>query len=197
MMGLVQHFVNAKPCLKPYITPIIRASDRFPLDTMCVGKHTPVFRKILIREGQSLHKCLIFIMEIATMNCFIPFQRAFRICEPRSCNQVYNFYCDAAGAPSEHNHHSFGMGRICYDLGFAWQCPRKNYVHFLIGAKDTQPDKLHINVEELLAQQLGKYLLTNQFTDLFPIKIADDEKFDDDETKSNGSETSSSTTTGV
>lgn len=54
------------------------------------------------------------------------------------------------------------MGGICFDLGFAWQCSRRVFVPFLNSAKDSQKDKLHINAEELLALQLGKFLLLSQ-----------------------------------
>ena len=165
LMGLLQYFVDSRPTLKPFLTPLFRASDRFGPATSnhdgYAGKRPPVFRKIPILKGTNLQKCLVSFMEIIAMNCLIPFQNAFRRpCLP--CTHTFNLYCDAAGEKSPFNRHAFGMGGICYDFGFAWQCPRKVFVPFLNSAKDTQKDKIHINAEELLAQQVGKYMFLSQ-----------------------------------
>ena len=119
-MGLLQFFINSKPILKPYLTPLFRTADVFGpgYDTSCAGKQPPIFRRIPILEGSDLQKTLIFFMEIIAMNCLNPFQNAFRRpCGP--CTRAFNLYCDAAGEFSIFNKEVFGMGGLCYDLNFA------------------------------------------------------------------------------
>ena len=148
--GSLVHFCVTHNTLVPFLTPFYRLLDPF--------KYRPkAFLRLNILDNKSLMHSVKIMREAVHVNKWIPFHQVAK--SYGTVRDTFVTYADAAGESSIFNPEAFGMGGLCYDLNFAWQCPRRIFVPFLRSAIDTQTIKDSIASEELLAQQLNKFLL--------------------------------------
>ena len=156
LIGSLVHFTSIHHELKPYIVPFFRLFDNYQLTT----RHSyRIFKRLNITRNKWLQKSLDVLTQAVQTNAMVPFAKAARhFGKPL---RTVLAYADAAGEPEPGSvEPSYGMGGYIPMLNFAWQCKRDIYLSFLLNAGDTQTKKDSINSEELLAQQLQKWLMS-------------------------------------
>ena len=148
--GSLVHFAGIHHDVKPRLTPVYRLLDNFS------GKTTS-FKRLNITSNFWLLNSLKYIKHAVEQNNYVPFSHVAQVYgRPLATFPVYS---DGAGKPSEFNLESYGIGGVCYEQRVAWQCPRNVYTPFLNQYADSRPDLEHISIEELLAQQLSKFII--------------------------------------
>ena len=158
LTGSLVHFGCLHSHLKPTLIPFYRLLDRYDLSSLNCWRS---FRSINIEKNKWLSKSLEIMIVAVTHNKWVPFAEA--AASFNKSLQTLSCYADAAGPPSDYNIHSYGMGGICYELDFAWQCKRSIYLPFLTNVHDTQTIDDSIMSDELLAQQFQKWLIATTF----------------------------------
>ena len=149
LAGSLVHWATIHPEVKPCLSPIYRLMNYFP--------EMNSFRRLNISNNIWLLNSLKTLQQSIQLNEYVPFHTVAQAYgRPRATIRCYS---DGAGKTSPDNPQVFGIGGLCFDQKVAWQCRRSVFEPFLRKFPDSRPTIDHINLEELLAQQLMKFIL--------------------------------------
>ena len=154
LTGSLLVFINIHHDLKHRMTPFYRLLDLFDFKST---KAWDKCKRLNINSNYWLKQSLSTLLQAVKQNAWVPFATAARHVSPLRYSM--NVYSDAAGEASRWNKCSYGMGGICWEARLAWQMKRSLYLPYLRNSADSNKNPDSISSEELLAQQMSKWLI--------------------------------------